>query len=218
MKLTLMIEGTASVIAAVLASLPDGGAMVNMGVAAASSDDEDGPQTAATGELDADGLPWDERIHASTKTRTVRDLWTKRRGVDAETIKAVEASLRAGMGQGAPTPLVPNEPVGMPAMQPMTPQMPAVVPMTMPEPAPQTMMPIGMPTNATPPVPAGPTFAEFMQKVSDLMMANPPKLTNDNVVWLCGQIGVQTLTDLDQKPDRIPAAIDELRKYQLWAD
>lgn len=217
MKLTLMIEGTASAIAAVLASLPDGGVTQTLTVTSADDDDNDGPDVAPTGALDADGLPWDERIHASTKTLTVRGLWKKRKGADAETIKAVEASLRAGMGQ-TPTPLVPTEPVGMPAMPVMTPQTPAVVPMTMPEPAQQTMMPIGMPTNAVPPVPAGPTFAEFMQKVSDLMMANPPKLTNDNVVWLCGQIGVQALTDLDQKPDRIPAAIDELRKYQLWAD
>lgn len=33
-------------------------------------------------ELDADGIPWDERIHASTKTKTKADVWTKKRNVD----------------------------------------------------------------------------------------------------------------------------------------
>lgn len=45
-------------------------------------------------ELDADGLPWDERIHAGSKTKTAKGVWKKRRGVQPVTITEVEAELR----------------------------------------------------------------------------------------------------------------------------
>lgn len=55
-------------------------------------------QRAADGpELDADGLPWDERIHASTKTKKQDGKWKAKRGVNAETVKQVEAELRSIM-------------------------------------------------------------------------------------------------------------------------
>lgn len=44
--------------------------------------------------LDTNGLPWDERIHASTKTQTQKGEWTKRKGADDKTIGAVLAELR----------------------------------------------------------------------------------------------------------------------------
>lgn len=54
------------------------------------------PETiaAASGELDADGLPWDARIHASTKTKTQKGVWTKRKGVQDTVVDAVTAELR----------------------------------------------------------------------------------------------------------------------------
>lgn len=58
-------------------------------------------------ELDADGLPWDERIHASTKTKTQKNQWTKRKGVDDATIARVLAEL-----QGAQAPALPQPPPG----------------------------------------------------------------------------------------------------------
>lgn len=33
--------------------------------------------------LDADGAPWDKSIHASTKTKTAKNVWKKIRGLDA---------------------------------------------------------------------------------------------------------------------------------------
>lgn len=46
--------------------------------------------------VDSNGLPWDERIHASTKTTTADGAWKKKRGVDDETRAAVEAELLGG--------------------------------------------------------------------------------------------------------------------------
>lgn len=43
--------------------------------------------------LDADGLPWDHRIHASSKAKLKDGTWRKRRGVDDELVKDVEAEL-----------------------------------------------------------------------------------------------------------------------------
>ncbi len=47
-------------------------------------------------ELDSNGHPWDARIHASTKTKTTKGEWKKRRGVDEVTYGNVIAELEAG--------------------------------------------------------------------------------------------------------------------------
>jgi len=52
------------------------------------------PVAPITDTYDASGLPWDERIHASTKTRTAKNLWTRRRGVDDALVAQIEAELR----------------------------------------------------------------------------------------------------------------------------
>ena len=44
--------------------------------------------------LDANGLPWDERIHAGTKTKTADGSWKKKRGVDPDVLKEIEQELR----------------------------------------------------------------------------------------------------------------------------
>jgi hypothetical protein len=52
------------------------------------------PGFIATVELDKFGLPWDERIHASTKSKTQDGVWTKKKGVQETTMAAVVAELR----------------------------------------------------------------------------------------------------------------------------
>ena len=53
------------------------------------------PATDTAPELDASGLPWHADIHASTKTKTAKGIWTKRKGVDDATVARVTAQLRA---------------------------------------------------------------------------------------------------------------------------
>lgn len=49
-------------------------------------------------EIDAAGMPWDSRIHASTKTKTVKGVWKGKKGLnDAALVKRVEAELLATM-------------------------------------------------------------------------------------------------------------------------
>lgn len=54
------------------------------------------PQTSPV-ELDSEGLPWDKRIHASTKTKIASGTWKLARGVDASVVEAVKAELRGLM-------------------------------------------------------------------------------------------------------------------------
>ena len=49
---------------------------------------------------DANGLPYDERIHSSNKKFTDKGVWTARRGVDPNTRARVEAELRAAIAAG----------------------------------------------------------------------------------------------------------------------
>lgn len=123
-----------------------------------------------TGQVDAQGLPWDARIHSSNKKRKADGTWNKRRGVQEMEILRVEAELRANLkthfanggsvlAQPNPVMAAPVAPL-QPVMQPMAPVAP-VQPMVQPE-APvaplQPMMPA--PTPATP-VDAQAAYAAF---------------------------------------------------------
>jgi len=65
-------------------------------------DDEDGDASDGTG-LDSAGLPWDERIHSSSKKRGKDGTWNKRRsGPSGAELAAIEQELRGG---AAPAPM-----------------------------------------------------------------------------------------------------------------
>ena len=93
---------------------------------------------AASVELDKNGLPWDERIHAGTKTKLKSGEWKAKKQVAPELVASVEAELRARMAAGnvaspvAPT--VPTPPLASPvgASSPTTTASPAVAPATDP--------------------------------------------------------------------------------------
>lgn len=52
--------------------------------------------------LDKNGLPWDERIHASSKAKVADGTWRQKRGVDTGLVATVEAELKALMGLPSP--------------------------------------------------------------------------------------------------------------------
>jgi len=202
MELTLTIKGSASVLAMVLASLPDGASagftpqmpnappvpMMPMPGAGGDGDDDGGPVNVNAPAIDSGGLPWDERIHASTKTVKADGTWTgKRGGPKGEELAAIEAQLRASVVQPVPmqmpAPMPVMQPVPMPIAQPMQPQpMPVmaapVAMMPQPMPAPIPMMPapepiMQQPDPATVATVAQATgtldFAQFMQHLSGQM-------------------------------------------------
>ena len=78
---------------------------------------EGGPNANADVELDGDHLPWDHRIHASSKAKLSKAPkgWKRKRGVSPDVIAEVEAELRAAMSAGphnpvktAPAPINPS--------------------------------------------------------------------------------------------------------------
>lgn len=58
-------------------------------------------------ELDADGLPYDKRIHANPPSKKKDGKWRGKRGLDDATRQAVTAELRAALAAPAPAPAAP---------------------------------------------------------------------------------------------------------------
>lgn len=54
--------------------------------------------------FDKNGLPWDERIHSSTKALTATGEWRKKRGVSDALVTQVENELRGTMQSTGPAP------------------------------------------------------------------------------------------------------------------
>lgn len=77
------------------------------------------PAAIAAAELDKEGMPWDERIHAGTKTKTAAGIWTKRKGVDDAVREAVTAELRAQYPAATPVPTAPAVPTITPPAPPV---------------------------------------------------------------------------------------------------
>lgn len=71
-------------------------------------------------DLDKNGLPWDERIHAGTKNKVADGTWKKKKGLnDAALVARVEAELRAAVAAAPaapPAPAAPAAPVISPAV------------------------------------------------------------------------------------------------------
>jgi hypothetical protein len=147
------------------------------------------PPASAT--LDSEGLPWDRRIHASTKTFRQSDgTWKLIRGVDEAQVKRVKGELCAAMGQAeAPAPLpLDNEP-GWPAPPPA-----ATIPhlTVVPPPAP----------------PAADPFPEFVQFCTSAQQSG--RLKYEQIVETCGKHAITQLPMLNARHDLIPVIRAEL--------
>lgn len=122
-------------------------------VANGEGDDETGPvATIAPGEVDKDGVPWDERIHAATKGKTAEGVWRRKRNIPDDFYTKLSAELKArGATLTAPVAVVASPiPVAAPAPAPMP--SPTPVPVAT---APTAAVPIPTPAPAAPaPAPA----------------------------------------------------------------
>lgn len=81
------------------------------------------PANPAAVERDAAGLPWDGRIHGSTKTKNADGTWRQKRSLDPQVKIAVEAELRAAAAATVPpaAPAAPAAPAGVAPPAPLTP-------------------------------------------------------------------------------------------------
>jgi hypothetical protein len=144
------------------------------------------PSTASapvsSGDLDAEGLPWDERIHASSKAKVGNGTWRNKRGVDDATIFQVKNELRSRAAQSPVT--TPPAPVSQPVYE--APAQPTHVMHTPVNPAPQQQAP------AQPPMPtqhmsSGHTLETFKANFAMVIgtLIGQGKLSAEYIQGLC---------------------------------
>lgn len=142
-------------------------------------------------ELDADGLPWDSRIHSSSKKRGQSGRWNLRRNVPDETRNAVVAELRAAMAAGADVP----DPITPPAADgSLFAESPAPAPAVVTQNA--APAPVAAPAAKDAPV----TFADYISQAAAFGDAASQAA--------CLSIGLPNVAMLATRPDLIP---------QVWA-
>lgn len=127
--------------------------------------------------IDKAGIPWNERIHSSSKATTADGLWRKRRGVSDEEISQVETELRALMSIPKP-----------PAVNPTPAESPIV------------------PAATVPPPPAvnddRMAFVAFIKKTNAAMQEK--KITKEEVNAVCAGLGIPSLALVGNRLDLVP--------------
>lgn len=160
-------------------------------------------------DVDSSGLPWDERIHASTKTKKKDGTWTSRRGVDDTTILNVENELR---GQQ------PTCPAGFGTLPPIPPAPPAssipsyhqaTAPMATPVHQPSTVHAVPVaPVQQQPEI----TFQSLMMKISGLFAQQ--KINPDYMYSLVNRVAqiynthLNTIQDVASNPEMVKYTFD----------
>jgi hypothetical protein len=144
--------------------------------------------------LDRNGLPWDERIHASSRAKTADGSWRAKRNVEPALVTKVEGELKALMA----LPAAPPAPAAIPAPPGQT---TVSVAETTTVPATASVPP--------PPPPAANTWVAFISEVSGKIAEG--KLSEDNLKLACAQAGVPTFSMLGTRQDLIPAVQANIR-------
>ncbi len=151
------------------------------------------PMTPASAvELDSKGLPWDDRIHAGTKSKIAKGEWKAKRGVEPALIAQVEAELRARVA--APVAVAQDAAAVFNA----APGVPAA-----PAPFVPPAAPLAPAAPAAPSVSADPTtFEQLMPRITAAVTAGimPPTA----VGAACAAHGVASVVTLQTNPQFVP--------------
>lgn len=157
------------------------------------------PAPAGSVALDKDGLPWDARIHAATKSKVANGSWKRKKGLPDETYNAVVAELRGVMA-------IPPGPVGtVAAYAPPPPPPPVAPPVTVaPPPAPPA------PTGTHPAgQPATMDFAGFMGWIAGLIAGG--KWSHAQTTTALNAMGLPGAVSLSARPDLVPQAVQMIQ-------
>ena len=103
---------------------------VNQTTPGAAPEQVDLSATAPTVELDKNGIPWDERIHAGTKRKNADGTWSLKKGVDKELAAQIIAEYQVAAPTTTTVPAAPAAPAkpGVPPAPPAAPAKPGVPP------------------------------------------------------------------------------------------
>lgn len=155
-------------------------------------------------DLDANGLPWDARIHASSKARVANGSWRTKKNVAPELVKRVEAELRAVLAipGTAPAVAVPPPPVELGNVPPPPPAGIATAPDT------STANPSSAPVIA--PHGSITTFPQLAEKITTAIIGG--LATQPEMSAILSKCGFPSLPLVAARPELIPtvaAKIDE---------
>lgn len=144
-------------------------------------------------ERDAAGLPWDGRIHSSSRARLQDGTWRQKRGVSDTLLAAVTAELRSRLPGGNVAATTPPAPA---------PQAAAPVPPTPPAAEPAPAFPWGAPPAAEPAPPAV-THPGLIQQITRAIGSGT--INHTQVMELLGAHGVGSAAELEKRADAWPA-------------
>ena len=152
--------------------------------------------------LDARGLPWDGRLHASTKRVTQGGTWQAKKGLnDASMVARIEAELVGTVAHLAPENIERLTPGGVASVASVeAPQAPVV--------------PVAPTAAEAPPAPAAPqgmTFPDLMKKAMPLV--NSQKLTAAMMLSIAQTVGAANWPGLMHLPNKIQEASDLIDAY-----
>lgn len=153
---------------------------------------------------DSEGMPWDERIHNSRKTKNQDGTWRKKRGVDQSLVDEVEAELK-GQPKAAPAPAVPEAPTTTVQVEmPTTPVVEAPAPVAAP--APPTPQPASH---------NGHTFDTFKANIATIFvdLTNQGKINQEYVQQLCQHFGINMIFEAFQDEAKVREIYDSFSDY-----
>lgn len=206
----------------------------------ATDDDDEAGDTAAAvpGQLDANGIPWDARIHSTPPALTKKNVWRAKRGVTPAEVTTVTAELRARAPVSPAAPPQPQQPApqifppnaGYPPIPPNVNYNPPI-PATAVEPqptAPAYTPPPAQPQQPPPPSPIGDTMdiGTFMGKIQVLLQmrnANGQALVDaDYLATVTARtsqafgISANAIPDLASRPDAVAWAAKLMASEGRW--
>jgi hypothetical protein len=140
------------------------------------------PTSPAAIELDKAGLPWDQRIHSSTKAKVKDGTWRQKRDLDPALKKQVEAELIGALKAPA---------AAAPPVAPVAPVVPA--PPVAPETVAAALPPAAPPTEET--------FATLMARLAPHFTSDPAFTAK--IGTALGQLQLTALGQLALRPDLV---------------
>lgn len=166
-----------------------------------------GAVTPAGVELDSEGIPWDGRIHSSSKKKLVENgRWKLIRGIDKDYVDEIKAELISGLAAPVPAPVESSQTQGLhPDPNPLS--VAAVNHAIANAPKPPVSEQMGKPapaaTTGTPAVvDAGPQISNFAQLMAAITSAG---LKPEQINPVIQSLGIAAMPVLATRPDLIPA-------------
>lgn len=157
--------------------------------------------------LDKNGLPWDERIHASSHSKTVDGSWRMKRGVDDALVAEVEGGLKALMS--IPAPPAPVEPSTQESARLFSAAMHGETVDVVPPPPPPAV--VVAPPPPPPPAPAAGDKAAYIKLVTVTLNAiREGKLTQESLAAAVQSVGVPELKLLANRLDLVPQVMQTI--------